>query len=242
MDLAHDLIEAGATAVIGSHPHVLQPWERYVASDGREGFVIYSLGNFVSGQSHLPRRSTLLLYLGLTRTTEGKVLVNGARYVPLHMTRDAAGRHLDAIDRVGGLADSRDLTVAMFKGYNLLPPAEAAGGVVTNPQCDPAWVPPAEPHPHDGWIGGACEDADACGGGICLADQPGGLCSEPCERYCPDRSGRVSTFCVDLGFSNGGVCVAQCAGTADCRPGYTCEETGRFGDPATRRRACLPAR
>ncbi|MCA9525576.1 MAG: CapA family protein [Myxococcales bacterium] len=240
VDLAHDLLEAGATAVIGSHPHVLQPWERYVTASGREGFVIYSLGNFVSGQSHLPRRSTLLLYLGLTRTAAG-VRVNGARYVPLHMTRDGAGRHLDAIDRVGGLADSRALTVGMFKGYNLLPPSEVAAGLVTNPQCDPAWQPPAEPHPHDGWIGGACVDADACGGGICLADAPGGLCSEPCERFCPDRAGRVSTFCVDLGFANGGVCVAQCGGAADCRPGYTCVEAERYGDPATRRRACLPA-
>ena len=29
-------------AVIGHHPHVLQPWERY-----RDGLILYSLGNFV---------------------------------------------------------------------------------------------------------------------------------------------------------------------------------------------------
>ncbi|MGE0227005.1 MAG: CapA family protein [Dehalococcoidia bacterium] len=41
-DVAHAAIEAGATAVIGSHPHVLQGVEWY-----RERPILYSLGNFV---------------------------------------------------------------------------------------------------------------------------------------------------------------------------------------------------
>ncbi|MDA0365025.1 MAG: CapA family protein, partial [Chloroflexi bacterium] len=40
--LARAAVEAGAGAVIGSHPHVLQPWERM-----HEAAVLYSLGNFV---------------------------------------------------------------------------------------------------------------------------------------------------------------------------------------------------
>ncbi len=40
--LAHAAIEAGADVVIGHHPHVLQPWERY-----GDGLILYSLGNFV---------------------------------------------------------------------------------------------------------------------------------------------------------------------------------------------------
>ncbi len=40
--LAHLAIDAGADLVIGAHPHVLQPWERY-----RGGLILYSLGNFV---------------------------------------------------------------------------------------------------------------------------------------------------------------------------------------------------
>jgi poly-gamma-glutamate synthesis protein (capsule biosynthesis protein) len=40
--LAHAAIDAGATLVLGSHPHVLQGSERY-----GNGFIIYSLGNFV---------------------------------------------------------------------------------------------------------------------------------------------------------------------------------------------------
>jgi len=236
--LAHRLANAGATAIIGSHPHVTQPWERFVTDDGRETFVLYSLGNFVSGQSHLARRSTLLLYLGLTRTSDGRVHVNGARYVPLHMSRRSVGLTLEAVDRAGGLEDSRALTVTMFRGYNLLPPTAELS---TNPQCDPSWEPPPSPHPHDGWIGGACEDDTVCGGASCLDDQPGGLCVELCERVCPDRSGRATTFCVDLGLDGMGACVARCSSDAECRQGYACEPVGRYGEPDTIRTACVPS-
>lgn len=40
--LAHDLIDAGAAAVVGHHPHVIQPVEVY-----RGKPIFYSLGNFV---------------------------------------------------------------------------------------------------------------------------------------------------------------------------------------------------
>jgi poly-gamma-glutamate capsule biosynthesis protein CapA/YwtB (metallophosphatase superfamily) len=40
--IAHALIDAGATLVLGHHPHTPQPVERY-----RQGLIAYSLGNFV---------------------------------------------------------------------------------------------------------------------------------------------------------------------------------------------------
>ena len=42
---AHAAIDAGATLVIGHHPHVVQPEETY-----RGGLIFYSLGNFVFDQ------------------------------------------------------------------------------------------------------------------------------------------------------------------------------------------------
>ena len=45
VDFAHAAIDAGATLVIGHHPHVTQPVERY----GR-GVIFYSLGNLVFDQ------------------------------------------------------------------------------------------------------------------------------------------------------------------------------------------------
>ncbi|HGG56195.1 MAG TPA: hypothetical protein ENK31_00170, partial [Nannocystis exedens] len=53
IELAKRWAEAGATAIIGSHPHVLQPWQIYPTSDGREVLIHYSLGNFASHQPEL---------------------------------------------------------------------------------------------------------------------------------------------------------------------------------------------
>ncbi len=124
VNLAHRLLDAGATVVFGGHPHVLQPWEKHVTPDGRETFVIYSLGNFVSGQRDLPRRSTLLLYVGLVRGEDGVTRVEGVRYVPLHMTLTGTTYSLQAIDRVGGLTASRNLTTRMFGTENIHTPGD----------------------------------------------------------------------------------------------------------------------
>jgi poly-gamma-glutamate capsule biosynthesis protein CapA/YwtB (metallophosphatase superfamily) len=49
-DLANFLANEGVDIIFGSHPHVLQPMEWIKRDDGRKTFVIYSLGNFISGQ------------------------------------------------------------------------------------------------------------------------------------------------------------------------------------------------
>jgi poly-gamma-glutamate synthesis protein (capsule biosynthesis protein) len=50
-DMAHKMLEAGASAVIGHHPHVLQAIETYLTADHRKTVIFYSLGNFLSNQS-----------------------------------------------------------------------------------------------------------------------------------------------------------------------------------------------
>ena len=51
VDIAHKMMEAGATVIVGAHPHVLQPMETYKTQDGRDTLIFYSLGNFLSNQS-----------------------------------------------------------------------------------------------------------------------------------------------------------------------------------------------
>lgn len=51
VEFAHKMLEAGATVIVGAHPHVLQPIETYKTQDGRETVIFYSLGNFLSNQS-----------------------------------------------------------------------------------------------------------------------------------------------------------------------------------------------
>ena len=59
-EMVDKLFEAGADIILGSHPHVLQPFEvrEIVNEDGttRQGFVIYSLGNFISSQYYTEQR------------------------------------------------------------------------------------------------------------------------------------------------------------------------------------------
>lgn len=49
-DLAQYLVNEGADIIFGHHPHVLQPMEWLTDENGKKAFVIYSLGNFLSGQ------------------------------------------------------------------------------------------------------------------------------------------------------------------------------------------------
>jgi len=44
-DFAHTAIDSGADVVIGHHPHVVQPAEKY-----KDGYIFYSLGNFIFDQ------------------------------------------------------------------------------------------------------------------------------------------------------------------------------------------------
>ncbi|MCM2532517.1 CapA family protein [Neobacillus pocheonensis] len=51
-DLANFLANEGVDVIFGSHSHVLQPMEWIKTKDGRKTFVVYSLGNFISGQTN----------------------------------------------------------------------------------------------------------------------------------------------------------------------------------------------
>ncbi|MEK2688901.1 CapA family protein [Bdellovibrio sp. GT3] len=79
---AKRFLDAGAVAVVGSHPHVLQPWDKYVTKDGRETFIVYSLGNFVAGQKDVERRASAVMYLGLAKNDQGKAQITGVAYTP----------------------------------------------------------------------------------------------------------------------------------------------------------------
>lgn len=81
--LAREFLDAGALAVIGSHPHVLQPIEKYVTKDGRETLIAYSLGNFVSYQGSANKRASLILLITLEKTQS--TAIQQVRFVPLYM-------------------------------------------------------------------------------------------------------------------------------------------------------------
>ncbi len=222
--LARDLVEAGALAVIGSHPHVLQPWQRIVTADGREGFVIYSLGNFVSNQTTLAKRSTLLLYLGLVRDRSGEVKLTGARFVPLYMLRSERRRIVPIDPRATSYRDSLDLTLSLFGGSNLMRADET---LVCDPECDPRWSPPRLT---PSFVGDACTadaDCDFATDAFCHS---AGFCTVPCDGYCDDLAGHAPTFCAEDG-PGGGLCLSQASTQNDqcgALPGADAQTRARY--------------
>ena len=81
--LAHEALDAGAAAVIGSHPHVVQPIEIRTTVDGRRAPIAYSLGNFVSNQRPLPCRASIILLINLAEGPDGRLHAAAIRWVPI---------------------------------------------------------------------------------------------------------------------------------------------------------------
>lgn len=50
--IVNKTIEYGADFILGAHPHIIQPFEKFKSSNKKldSGFVVYSLGNFISNQ------------------------------------------------------------------------------------------------------------------------------------------------------------------------------------------------
>jgi poly-gamma-glutamate synthesis protein (capsule biosynthesis protein) len=126
--LAYDALDAGAMAVIGTHSHVISPWEKYVTKDGRETFITYSLGNFVSNQEGLERRASIILLLGLMPDLTGEnLVVAAANWVPIHMYRaDGKGItgpiYAQAIDRTSGHEEAMAILLKHLPAANIHPP------------------------------------------------------------------------------------------------------------------------
>lgn len=136
-DLGRALIAAGAMAVIGHHPHVVQPWEVLEGPMGR-GLIAYSLGNFVSSQRSLPRATGMLLRAEVCRTPQGLALA-GAGWVPLLTVVDRQGLILTApppgADGAGGQA--RALIERLVPGRDIsgaVCPARGAASAAAEPE------------------------------------------------------------------------------------------------------------
>jgi poly-gamma-glutamate synthesis protein (capsule biosynthesis protein) len=96
--IAHALVDAGADAILGHHPHVLQSVEVYAGHP-----IAYSLGNFVFGPQPEARRTSAMLELQWSRTarrfdraTLVPVRLDGPRGAP----RIVSGAEADAVRRL----------------------------------------------------------------------------------------------------------------------------------------------
>ncbi len=93
------LFEAGADVIVGGHPHVVEPMEiREIRNDDgttRTGYVIYSLGNFISSQRY---ENGVMKDIGLIMDMDfekqnGETRLTGWRFAPTYVywTDDVIG-------------------------------------------------------------------------------------------------------------------------------------------------------
>ena len=92
-NLADFLFENGADIILGNHSHVPQPMEKRTIKlengTEKEGFVIYSLGNFLADQVYKYTRDSAILNLKITKNGEtGKISIDSATYTPIYIYKD----------------------------------------------------------------------------------------------------------------------------------------------------------
>ncbi len=88
-NLAAFMLNNGADAVIGSHPHVVQPVRRYYPDNSDSSnfnIIVYSLGNFVSNQRSQYRDGGIIFELKLKKTPFD-TRINDYKYMPAWVYR-----------------------------------------------------------------------------------------------------------------------------------------------------------
>lgn len=86
VDWADAIFDAGADIILASHPHVLQRMEYRKLNHGEgehDGFIIYSLGNFISSQTTPPRNASIVLHLTVEQVGDAPPSVKEVSFVPI---------------------------------------------------------------------------------------------------------------------------------------------------------------
>lgn len=118
-EMADFLFENGADIILGGHSHVPQPMELRELSDGRQGFVCYSLGNFISSQTKPKTDTTAVLTLTLTRDNEtGEAQVTDYAYAPMYMLRRTSGAGIFELVDVQSTLDSAETGTSLKNKLN----------------------------------------------------------------------------------------------------------------------------
>jgi len=89
IELAQFLADEGIDVIFGHHPHVLQPMSWIKAKDGRDVFVVYSLGNFLSGQYHDYKDIGGMATVEITKEVyDGgkKITINNPQFYPTYVS------------------------------------------------------------------------------------------------------------------------------------------------------------
>lgn len=79
--LAEWTCRQGAAFVIGSHPHVIQPFRIEQKDSAISNLTLFSMGNFISNQSDIDSRGGLSFYIELVKEGSGATRYENAAYL-----------------------------------------------------------------------------------------------------------------------------------------------------------------
>ena len=90
-------VSAGADLILGGHPHVVQPIEYYKTQNGASldsGFVIWSMGNFLSNQNQRYTDAGLILNIKIGKNvTKDSIWIENLSYLPTWVYRGVNPAH-----------------------------------------------------------------------------------------------------------------------------------------------------
>lgn len=90
--LARKLVAEGADIIAGSHPHVIQPYEVLDTTDSnghaRQGLIIYSMGNFISGQRDDTKDYGVIFKVKIRKNkSDGSIELSDIESIPTYVHR-----------------------------------------------------------------------------------------------------------------------------------------------------------
>ena len=84
--IAEEMVELGYDCIIGSHPHVLQPFTKMYDENAKEVPVFYSMGNFLSHNANNPKARSVIACIDIVRT--GSRVDLEASYIPIYTSNN----------------------------------------------------------------------------------------------------------------------------------------------------------
>ena len=91
---AQQMADAGADYIVGSNPHVLQPYDVLTSKSGKKVPCAYSVGNFQSIMNQIEgNRDSVMLQLTLKKDMMGNVVIEENNYIPFYTYTLMEGNH-----------------------------------------------------------------------------------------------------------------------------------------------------
>jgi poly-gamma-glutamate synthesis protein (capsule biosynthesis protein) len=111
IEMAHEMVDSGASLILGHHPHVIQGVEKY-----KNGLIAYSLGNFVFDMGYISKtRNSFILECSLSKNGNVQeykihpVYINDI-FQPVPLQNSAREKALENLDYLSSLITSRNDT------------------------------------------------------------------------------------------------------------------------------------